>query len=1278
MSGGVRNDLFAIPVRRPVATAMFFLGIVLLGLIAWQRIPVNLLPDVAGEQLFVTFARPGSEPEVIEREILLPLESRASLLEGLDETRATIRGSGGTLTLEFRPGTDLAVRELEMRRLAADLVREQPAGTTINVNNSDISQAVGFAMFIQVTGMDDLNSLMDLVDDQVVPRMAAVDGVSRVSAGGGAPQELTVEIDPDRCAALGIEPGQVVSSLSRSVQRLDYLGGIEGRDRRTAVVLDGRPRGIDTLSRSRVVADRPVELRHVADIEFGTSEMQTLLRVNGEPTVGIVVFQDEDANLIRLGRALRSRLDELREEFAPYNLDFVINFDAAKDLIEKQLDRLKELALTGFVIALVVLFLFLRQWRAVAVVAVAVPTSLLAALALLYVAGLSLNLITLFGLGVVIGALVDNSIVVYEAVQRQLEHGAHADDAAADGIRRTVRAILAASATNAVVFLPLMFADFAAAELRAYLEIMALAILLPMVGSVLVAIGLVPLLARRLAAPAALARVKRVREERQRTGGLKPPDRAGELFIGTLIVALRRPGIWVTGVVTALLITVVFVLPTVAVTSLNQDPPQEDTVRLAVTLDSADSLDRASELFALLEQEVMKLDGIEGVDSTIQEENGQLTVRLPDAEDRPEGLNAATVRAAARRVESQSRGALELDTVQDGFGGGGGLAALTDTSSTEVLISGPETRGLLSLAGELAGRLESIAEIDTARISSRSAQDELRVVADDMAMNAFRLTPDQVLPALNTVRREGVAMQVGFTLPDGREIPLTVRRQAPPRRAIKDLERLRLNTSSGVLPLEAVADVRRMPPPPTITHENGRRQVKVSYTLGREAPTTGNARLSLDRRITDAVGEVYRPAGYTIEVPDPDDSYSWFRSLLIPVLLLLFAVLAITFESMTMPVLVLLSLPLTVLGATWALLLGDVPGLDPMALMGVLALIGLTVNPAILLVDRMQARVRLSGFSAGAAALAAVRERTRPVLMTTATTVAGLWPLALSTGQANELWPPFATVVMGGLVTSTLLTLLVIPVGFVFLHRLDGIFGRLGPWVVIGWAAAVSLTMVPLIRYEIIQSTTWQIMTTLLVGSLFLGLAALIFRRVPLVEPATVGGAPPTLEVRYLNKVYGRPGPIGRAWRVQERFANAVLARGGQPFTPARARERLLPLLLLFLGAGYLAFSVGAIGWRLIFVFGAAALAAGFWRQVRCARGLADERGRVLPGGVIFTPASRACSTARTPLKVGNKLGWILRIRLGKASRSTCVTTRIQPAITTHSTSYCRKVSTIC
>ncbi|RLE24562.1 MAG: hypothetical protein DRJ65_09635 [Acidobacteria bacterium] len=1254
--------MLSLPIRRPVATSMFFAGIVMLGLIGWRLLPVELLPALGGDELYVQLYRPGSEPEVVERELLLPLEARVSQLQGVSESWGEVVGSAGSLRIQFESGVDLGVRELELQRLATDLVRTQPRGTVVNVASQDLEAMSRFVMVVQVTGAEDRNALRDLVDEMIVPRLAAISGVSRVMASGGAAREITVRLDPDLCAAEGVTPNQAASAVAGAVQRLRYLGNADGPGGRTSVMIDGRPGGPISLGETRIDPRRPVMVRHVAEISQGPGREETEFRVNGKPAVGLVIFQEEGANLVRLGRRIRERLARIEAETSVFGVAMVIGFDAAQT-VEDQLGRLKRLGLVGFGVALVVLFLFLRRLRAVAVVAVAVPVSLLAAVALLFLGGLSLNLITLFGLAVGIGMLVDNSVVVYEAIERLLAKGVAPGEAAVEGVRRTVRAILAASATNAVVFLPVAFAT-EEALIRGMLKLLAIAILLPLGASVLVAIGLVPLLARHLAAPAAVARLADERRRRENWAGLHRPDRWRELFSGVLVTGLRRPAGWLAAVGVAVIITVVVAVPWVAVTTAGSEAAEADQVRLSLEVPASGSLEATAEIFDRLELAAMDMAGVESVESVFQEEGGTLTVKLQEPEERPETATAVRLRAQLDGAVEGVDG-IEIRRLDGGAGGGqgdrgGGATDALGGGPAEVVISGPDAAQLQRLAASITERLQSVAEVSSVWTSGRTGRDEVQVRPDHASLASVGLTPDQVLPALGMIRREGLVMEVGFTNAEGREIPVVVRSDSTTiDNAVHEVADLRVATPAGVIPMGSLASVRVMPPPPTIQHHNGRREASVFYSLNSEAPKTGPGRKAVEQRIRDAVGEVYRPEGCTVSVIEKDEALSWFRKVVGPVLLLLFAVLAVTFESLTMPVLVLAAVPLTILGATWALVLSGTPA-DLMALVGIVALLGLTVNPAILLVDRMQQRVLGGSWTAGAAALAAVRERARPVLMTTCTTVAGLWPLALTSGREMEIWPPFATVVMGGLVTSTLLTLLVIPMGFVVLKRLDSIFGRLGPWVMLGWIGLTAAVMAPLIISEQITTLTWQILTTLLVASVNLGVAVLALRRESPPTPQTDEEMPPALEVRCLHKVYGRPGPVGRALRSGRDFAQRVLDRGGCPVDRTGARSRAVTAAIVFAGIVYLAAAVNSMWWTLVGSLVGAAVAASCLRSLRVARGRHDLLGRVAPGGIENVLAALAPWAAVGLLAWRHTLvPWLSGGRLGLAPFALVVTVAV-------------------
>ena len=606
---------------------MLFLALAMLGLVAWQRLPMELMPVLQGDTLSVSFWRRGAEPEVVEREILLPLHAKVSGLPLVAESGGSVRGSSGNYWVRFESGGDIKVRELELRRIAADIQRQQPrnsAGLQVQSTESSTAGQGSFVMMVHVLGAVDRNTLFDLVDELLVPRFAAVPGVSEAIASGGARRQLSVSVDLGRTTAAAVSPEALIGGVNRRVKQLVYAGALESEAGRMDVLVDGRPAGLQALRSARVGTDNPAELRHVADVDFGFAPEQSAFRVNGEPAVGIVVFQEQGANLIRLGRELRERVAQVRAEVAPLGLDLVIGNDAA-ELVEEQVGYVAKLGLSGYLIALAVLFLFLRQWRAVAVVGIAVPTSVLVALAFLYLLGQTLNLISMVGLSLSIGLLIDNSIVVYEAVLRRLERGADAAGAARRGIRRTVRAIAAGSLTTAVLFLPITLVDLGpSAKL---IEILALSFLAPLVASLLVAIGLVPVLAVRLAAPGAIRRVERQRALRSATGGRVAPDPARILFGGMVASALRRPSALLAGTIFAVLLTALTAVPFAISNTVVADADNADEVQFVTRFGKGISSVKAlGEAVGQVEQAVLGLAGVETVMSDIAQEGASITV----------------------------------------------------------------------------------------------------------------------------------------------------------------------------------------------------------------------------------------------------------------------------------------------------------------------------------------------------------------------------------------------------------------------------------------------------------------------------------------------------------------------------------------------------------------------------------------------------------------------------------------------------------------------------
>ena len=1196
---------------------MFFLAMVLLGSVAIGRLPVSLFPVIEGERLYVQFNRQGSEQEFVERELLKPLLSRISGIADITSTRATIRGSGGQLVVEFEKGTDIKIREYELQRVASKLRREQPPNTTwINVERQSTDAFSTFVLNVAVAGDHlDLNTLYDIANTLIAPRIASVPGVGRVATRGGGRRQVNIEVDPDKVAALGLTTSAVSEAVSRRLGEVEHLGTLEDSNGITNLVIDGRVTGLESLGNTQLRSGSPVRLRHVANIEYGFAQKQSLFRVNAKPAVGITVYQEDSANLLEVGAAVRERVAEVQLEMHAKDVQLTV-LDDQSETIDDQIIHLAELAFIGFGGALVVLFVFLRQWRAVVVVGVAVPISVLLALAGLYLLDFDLNLVTLAGLAISIGLIVDNSVVVYEAILRGAERGIPIEEATKQGLKRTVRAIVAASATTAVVFFPTMFVELDNPMFEQIIIVVAAALLLPIMMSLVVAVGLVPMLAHRLSAKAAVLRVAKNKQTRKERAGVLPPDSIGTLFSELSKLSLRYPAAWLTGVVIMVIVTLVVTFTFFQGGGGGDRPQNVDSVSLDFEVRDSRELDETAETLDYIEEAFLAMAGVESVVSQIESQGGSIAINLVDLDERPPELNASAIYTKATELDKEIRGS-QLVGADDGGNANESRRRRMNFNSPRlsIALSGPSYVQIVDLGERIEQQLEEIEQVAYAYVEDPRGMPEIVVTPRRRVLETFGLHVADLMPVLNMVGSEGLRAEGNFSLGDGREIPAVMEREGVRDQGNKrsELREMRVNTQAGTVQLGQLANERVRRSSPAIVYEDGRNMARVIYRYTEDVPSSGAAKESIDAQVKEIVRNVQRPEGYSIEFEDSNqENVSIVSKFFVPILLFLFLILAITFESVILPVVVMLSLVLMAVGAMWFGYLMDQP-LFPGGIAGILALFGIAVNPAILLVDRMQRKTLDSGWSAGAAAFSAVRERTRPVLLTTATTIAALMPLTISEGRENEFWPAFAWVMIGGLSTSALLTLLVVPVGYILLNRVDRIFGRIGPWLMVFWLVINVSIMSSLIYSELLESILWQVICGILIGGCTLGILAFVFRRRQIPEP-DFGGSHPVLAVTQLHKIYGLPGPFSKAVQSRSEFVEKVTRLGGILYSKNLAGERLvisITALLALVGWGY--YIQTGVG-TLVCWLSASAVAAFLVSETARLQGLLDRQGHVVLG----------------------------------------------------------------
>lgn len=1204
---------------------MVFLAMVILGTVGIYRMPVELYPELQGNQVFVNFSRPGSTPEVVERELLIPLLSRVSGLGGVTQSVAQIRGSGGSLSLTFHPLTDIKIREYEIKAIASTLERQQDRGSTsINVGSFSLDSGSLPVMSILVTGGGlHSDAIYDLASDWVQPRIASVPGVAEAQLQGGGGRQVNIFVDPDQAVALGISLGSIRGAIQNSLGQVQSVGTMDSGNGRTSVVVDGQVDSLSHIRKARLDPARGVKVADISTIELGYAIGETRFRYNGESAVGLTVYQEPGSNLVRVGKAVEKRVREVRREVQSLGLNLVLTQNEA-DSLNDQIQRVYTLGLIGLAIALVVLFLFLRRWRAVLVVGISVPVSVTFALAGLYLMGQSVNLLTLFGLTMAIGLLVDNSVVVYESILRGIERGLSAAQATRVGLRKTVRAIVAASLTTTIVFVPVFIVGIDDPFMQQMFTTLAIAVVLPIIASMLVAVGLVPLLAHKLAAPAAVKRMQQRREVRKLRGGLRAPDPSKILLTGFAAKAIRHPASWIAATIILVVVTVIAALPRIAAGQLSREEEQANDVSVSIQVheEKRAELDKIEQHVAVLEKILLENESVESIQSQVSVQSVSLDIYFVDIRDRPPDFRASDFRERVNELIQEESMTDVFDIVgvygggYRGWDGGGYYGRSSFRGSPKrVIVSGPDPKVLFDVAHEISTRLREHPRVAYTQVPIQRGSPELLVEPNRRALDAFGLT---LREALSFVDLSGSGVQsttINFPLSNGREIPILIELESARERnvALRELRELRVQTPNGVLPVNALTTIRKGQPPATITYKNGRREIPVQYSLDNDVPESGPQRIAIEENVKEFIREIPLPMGYIVDTPSETEQFNFAKKLILPVLGLLFLVLAFTFEALAVPVLIFLAIPLVIVGSLWGLVVTGTP-FAQMALMGFFVLAGLSINPSILLLDRMQQFSR-AGFTRGAAAFAAVIERTRPVLMTTATTVAALFPLAISTGRENEMWPPFAVVVMGGLVSSAILTLIIIPVGYVFLKRLDETFGRLGAWLTIGWVTLTVGTMFVLVEFAGLDAFFWQIVVSVLLGGTYLGLIVLIFRRVEIPEPESHDG-PPKLVVTYLRKIYGLPGAIRRAMNSRKEFVAKVLDAGGKIFTRMETLERTTVLLILAGGTGAIGWINNAAGWKLFFWMVAAAFLAWICVEIRKLRGHVTSDGTHVRGGL--------------------------------------------------------------
>jgi HAE1 family hydrophobic/amphiphilic exporter-1 len=873
-------------------------------------------------------------------------------------------------------------------------------------------------MFMALDGPLDGYQLRRIATEQVQPYLGRVEGVAAAEVMGGLDREVQVRLHPRWLQANDISPSQVADAL-RGANLVVPSGAVDDGTQRLNIQPTSLFTDVDQI-REVVVGQRggrAIRLHEVADVVDAFEEETHVVTADGEPAVMIAVRKQSDANTVQTARAVTEALPEIGARL-PEGVQLVPLFDESRPIL-RSIGNLGQTGLQAFFLTGLVLLLFLRSWRSSLITVIAIPTSIVVGFVAMDAMGVTLNLISMAGLALAIGMLVDNGIVVLEAAFQHLEKGLRPADAALAGAKEMAMPLVASTLTTVVVFVPILLVEGIAGEL---FRDMVLTISTTLLASLVVALTLVPLMASRMLGTRAPNRF-----ERFLSRSTKALDRLGPLYHRSLSWAFRRKW-WVLG-----LSFLAFVASLAAMPLLGQDfLPSADVseVRVEVTAAPGTSLDEMRVLIAQVEEtirgEVPEAEVVTADYGTAEgfaaifggtANKGTLRARLPNPLDRSRTQQEIEAELSRRFRDIPG---LEVKIAGFSLGGGGG--------DIVVKLFSEDLDTLRTFGEQLRLELEQVEGVREARFSMLHGSPELSLRYDRERMRVLGITPGVVA---STVAAYYQGIPATSFREGGDEHVVRVRAPRDARRNLDELRYLPIPLPvGGTVPLGSIAEVGDQLGPVDIERENQRRLAKIEISRA-DGTDLGTLTAAVEQRIQD----VGTPEGMYVELggtaEDLRDAFFKLAMAFLAALILVYMVMASQFESLLEPFIIMFTVPLAIVGVVLALAITGT-SLQVTALVGVILLGGVVVNNGIVLIDAIKRR-REDGEELVSAALEAGRTRMRPILMTALTTILGMMPLSVGVGDGAETWAPMARAVVGGMIVSTFLTLFVIPLLYVTL-----------------------------------------------------------------------------------------------------------------------------------------------------------------------------------------------------------------------------------------------------
>lgn len=993
-------------ISKPVATVVMVIGLMLVGLLALSKLKVNQFPEVEPPVLVINIPYPGASPETVEREVVNRIEKALQSISGVDRSNSTSREGSATIVLVFDFSKNMIEAADEVRNAIASVRYKLPT----EIREPIITRADPGAQPILQLSLSSTTlthaQLSRLAEDKLAERFRGIPGVSTVGVNGALKRELSILLRADKLREFGVSVTEVLNAV-RAQNTTAPVGKVRGTLEDQSIRLLGRlesPAEFEQMIIKRN-AGMVVRLGQVAEVKDGFAEMTGYSLRNGRPNVGISITRSRDASTVSVADGSRKLVDEIRKEL-PQGTTLDITQDGGKDA-EDSLHNVTHALVFGAGLTIFVVYAFLNSWRSTLITALSLPTSVLAAFIAVWLMGFSLNFMSLLGLSLAIGVLIDDAIVVRENIVRHMERGSDRVTAAREGTAEIGLAVAATTFAIVAVFVPVAFMGNGPGQ---WFKPFALTVVASVVVSLIISFTLDPMLSAYWGDPPGY-------HEQPKTGFSKLLERFNHWFDGVangyghVIAWALHHRRWMAAFAVASFVGAIALQVTVGGSSFL---PQADAGFLAIDVRSPAS--------SSLDYSKLKLDAAAALAATMKETKA--TTAYPNASG---GRIYVDIGKSTERQRSAAQVAKELRE-KVGRLVGAEYVVLDDLNNgaqkpVQIRFYGADSRKLQEITQEFQKTMAGIKGAVDIGYSEQDPQNELQIELDRGLANQMGISVNDAAQAL---RVAFAGVEAGDWIdPTGEARDVSIRLHPADRVDAANIERLPIAVSgtNRMVPLDQIATVTMGKGPGQIQHGDGKRTITVS------ANAQGRSPGEITSEAKKLAEKIDFPPGFGIELAgsarDQQVVFTAMITALLSGIALMYFVLVIQFNSFTAPLGVMLSLPLSLIGVVLALILTG-GTLNLMSLIGVIMLMGLVAKNAILLLDATR-QEEAAGVDREEALMHAGRKRFRPILMTTLALIAGMMPVAIGVGEGGEFYRPMAVAIIGGTITSTLLTLLIVP-----------------------------------------------------------------------------------------------------------------------------------------------------------------------------------------------------------------------------------------------------------